>query len=57
MPKAEICTAFVNFYKRKYNDEIADYEEKEKVKAYLFRKGFDISDINICMRNFSWENM
>ena len=44
-------------YKRKYNDEIADYDEKEKVKAYLFRKGFDISDINICMRKFSWENM
>lgn len=43
--------------KRKYNDETADYEEKEKTKAYLFRKGFDINDINVCMRNFSWENV
>ncbi len=44
-------------YKRKYIDETAEYEEKEKVKAFLFRKGFDISDINSCMRNFSWKNM
>lgn len=43
--------------KKKYIDNEASYEEKEKVKAYLFRKGFEINDINVCMRNFSWENM
>ncbi len=43
--------------KKRYKDCEATFEEKEKVKAYLFRKGFQINDINICMRNFSWENM
>lgn len=40
-------------YKKGYEDRIASYEEKEKVKMYLFRKGFELSDINFCMKNFS----
>ena len=43
--------------KKHYIDEEASFEEKEKIRAYLFRKGFEINDINVCMRNFSWENM
>lgn len=43
--------------KKHYTDCEATFEEKEKVKAFLFRKGFQINDINICMQNFSWENM
>lgn len=42
--------------KRKYNDNEADITEREKVKAYLFRKGFQIDNINSCMRNFDWKN-
>ncbi len=44
-------------WKKKYNDSEATLELKEKVKVYLFRKGFEINDINFCMRDFSWENM
>lgn len=44
-------------FKRKYNDAVADITDREKVKAYLFRKGFEICDINVCMQNFNWENM
>ncbi len=43
--------------KKRYCDKDADIREREKVKAYLFRKGFQINDINVCMRNFDWENM
>lgn len=43
--------------KKKYNDCEADIKEREKVKAYLFRKGFQIDNINTCMRNFDWNNM
>ncbi len=43
--------------KKKYNDGEADIKEREKVKAYLFRKGFQIDNINTCMRNFDWKNM
>ena len=42
--------------KKKYNDNEADITEREKVKAYLFRKGFQIDNINSCMRNFDWKN-
>ena len=43
--------------KRKYNAADTSFEEKEKIKAYLFRKGFDINDINACMRNFNREKL
>lgn len=43
--------------KKKYDDESASFEEKEKIKAYLYRKGFEISDIITAMKNFSWNNM
>lgn len=43
--------------KKHYIDDEASFEEKEKMRAYLFRKGFEINDINVCMKKFSWENM
>ena len=43
--------------KKRYCDKDVDITEREKVKAYLFRKGFQINDINVCMRNFDWKNM
>lgn len=43
--------------KKHYIDDEASFEEKEKIRAYLFRKGFEINDINVCMKKFSWENM
>lgn len=43
--------------KRKYEDAEADCTEREKTKAYLFRKGFEINDIIFCMKNFNWKNM
>lgn len=42
--------------KKKYDDNSFTYDEKEKMKASLFRKGFQINDINRCMQNFSWKN-
>lgn len=44
-------------YKKRYNDLDASYGEKEKMKAYLFRKGFEIEEINACMKHFNWEKM
>lgn len=44
-------------WKKKYNDSEASMEAKEKIRAYLFRKGFEINDINFCMRDFSGKNM
>lgn len=43
--------------KKKYSDCEADITEREKMKAYLFRKGYQIDNINNCMRNFDWKNM
>ncbi len=43
--------------KRKYDDAEADMKEREKIKAYLFRKGFQMDHINTCINNFSWKNM
>lgn len=43
--------------KKKYNDSSFSYEEKEKIRASLYRQGFQIDDINQCMRDFCWENM
>lgn len=43
--------------KRKYKDSCADIKEKDKTKAYLFRKGFELDDIIKCMHHFNWENM
>lgn len=42
-------------FKKKYDDDNFTYEEKEKVKTSLYRKGFQINDINQCMHNFSWK--
>lgn len=39
--------------KKRYEDSESGYEEKEKIKMYLFRKGFELSDINLCMKNFT----
>lgn len=39
--------------KKRYEDSESTYEEKEKIKMYLFRKGFELSDINLCMKNFT----
>lgn len=44
-------------YKKRYDDLNAAHVEKEKVKAYLYRKGFEADDINHCMRHFNWQNM
>ena len=41
-------------HKKKYSD-VLSYEEKEKIKAYLFRKGFEIQDILYAMRNYDFE--
>ncbi len=43
--------------KKKYSDCEADLTEREKMKAYLFRKGFQIDNINNCMSKFDWKNM
>ncbi|MBQ7765816.1 MAG: RecX family transcriptional regulator [Lachnospiraceae bacterium] len=43
--------------KRKYSDNEADCTEREKTKAYLFRKGFEVNDIVFCMKNFEWKNL
>lgn len=43
--------------KKKYDDSSFTYEEKEKIRASLYRKGFQINDINQCMQNFYWENV
>lgn len=39
--------------KKKYEDTETTFEEKEKIKMYLFRKGFELKDINLCMKNFT----
>ena len=43
--------------KRKYSDREADCTEREKTKAYLFRKGFEVNDIILCMKDFEWKNL
>lgn len=43
--------------KKKYSDCEADLTEREKMKAYLFHKGFQIDNINNCMSKFDWKNM
>lgn len=44
-------------YKKRYNDFESSYLEKEKVRAYLFRKGFEFEEINACMERFDWQKM
>ncbi len=41
-------------YKKKYVDVVWTFEEKEKIKAYLFRKGFELKDISVCMKDFDY---
>ena len=55
--KGDIQCIFHLLYKRKYKDCDADLKEKQRTKAYLFRKGFELDDINKCMELFNWENM
>lgn len=40
--------------KKKYVDAVWTFEEKEKIKAYLFRKGFERKDISACMKDFDY---
>ena len=44
-------------FKKKYEDSKATFADKEKVKMYLFRKGFDLQDIICCMKDFSCADM
>ncbi len=53
----EIQCIYRLLMKRKYNDEEANTEVRERTKAYLFRKGFELNDIIFCMKNFDWKNM
>lgn len=44
-------------FKKRYEDDEATYEIKEKMKMYLYRKGFELSDIVMGMKNFSFREM
>lgn len=55
--KADLPCIMQLLRKKHYIDDDASFEEKEKMRAYLFRKGFEINDINVCMKKFSWKNM
>ena len=37
--------------KKKYDYGQTDYKEKNKIMAFLVRKGFEMEDIQYCMKN------
>jgi regulatory protein len=45
--RAMICEILV---KKKFDPETADYKEKNRITAFLLRRGFALEDIRSCMR-------